>query len=406
MGDLVSKIAAVPADTSRSLIKRSLEAVRSHLGMDVAYLSEIVGESSIFREVDAPGLEHLAAPGDVRSLEHVYCRHILEGRLPELIPDTADFPLATSMPITQIVPIGSHVSVPVRHPNGRLYGMFCCLSAERRPSLNDRDLHIVRAFAGLVAEEIDRTAADAEERARKRKDVCDALRPGGFAMYLQPICNLLDGQASGYEALARFSLLPVRTPDCWFADAADVGLGVELECAAIASAVQLLPMLPPGRTLSVNASPASVISGALDALFDVEQPQLLVLELTEHAIVADYEELRSSLTGLRAKGIRLAIDDAGAGFSGLQHILRLQPDVIKLDMTLIRDVDTDPARRALASAMMSFARQTGATLVAEGIETASERSALIALGFRLGQGYLLGRPAPWSAESAIAASAA
>ena len=100
------------------------------------------------------------------------------------------------------------------------------------------------------------------------------------------------------------------------------------------------------------------------------------------------------LAPLRARGVQLAIDDAGAGFSGLQHILKLQPDLIKLDMTLIRDIDTDPARRSLASAMQTFARQTGAILVAEGVETASERKTLISLGFQRGQGYLLGKPAP------------
>ena len=394
MGDLLSKFTAAPAGASTSLVKRSLEAVRAHLGMDVAYVSEIVNNDSVFREVDAPGLEHLVAVGDVRSLEHVYCRHILEGRLPELIPDTAAIPLAAAMPITLMVPIGAHVSVPIRHADGKLYGMFCCLSADRRPSLNDRDLHIVRAFAGLVAEEIDRDVVRSEEHARKHAQVLDALKPGSLSIHLQPICDLLDGHAAGYEALARFRLSPYRSPDRWFADAAEVGLGVELECAAIRAAVQALPLLPEGASLSVNASPGTVVSGALDALFDVEQPERLVLELTEHAVVEDYDRLRSHLIRLREKGVRLAIDDAGAGFSGLQHILKLQPNLIKLDMTLIRDIDNDPARRALASAMMSFARQTGATLVAEGIETASERATLIALGFRLGQGYLLGKPVP------------
>jgi EAL domain-containing protein (putative c-di-GMP-specific phosphodiesterase class I) len=405
MSDLLSKIAPVSSCGSTSLVKRSLEAIRAHLGMDVAYLSEIVGDESVFREVDAPGLEHLAAVGNVRSLEDVYCRHILEGRLPELMPDTSAFPLAVSMPITQAVPIGAHVSVPIRRPGGELYGMFCCLSAESRPSLNERDLHIVRAFAGLVAEEIERDAATTEGHAAKRAAVKGAMLPGGMAIHLQPICDLVDGRPRGYEALSRFAGPNARTPDRWFADAADVGLGVELECAAIAAAVRLLPLLPADTTLSLNASPTTVVSGALDALFNVAEPERLVLEVTEHADVGDYDELCRHLERLRARGVRLAVDDAGAGFSGLQHILKLQPDSIKLDMALIRGIDVDPARRALASAMQSFARQTGAMLVAEGVETAAERKTLIALGFMRGQGYLLGRPAP-GAEVAAAEMAA
>lgn len=394
MGDLIAKLGPSASDPSGSLVKRSLEAVRAHLGMDVAYVSEIVGDDSVFREVDAPGLEHLAKPGDVRSLEEVYCRHILEGRIPELIPDTAAVPLAAAMPITRAVPIGSHVSVPIRRDNGEIYGMFCCLSATPRESLNERDLHIVRAFAGLVAEEIGRDAADKAARAAKLAAVREAFRPGALAIYLQPICDMLTGDPVGYESLSRFSVGPVRSPDRWFADAAEVGLGLELECAAIEAAAALLPSLPEPLYLSVNAAPATVASGALDALLDCARPHRLVLEVTEHSHVDDYDALCGPLARLRDRGVRLAVDDAGAGFAGLQHILRLRPDLIKLDMALIRDIDADPARRALASAMQSFARQTGARLVAEGVETESERKALTALGFRFGQGYLFGRPAP------------
>lgn len=109
-------------------VRRTLEAVRSHLGMDVAYISQFVAGRSVLREVDAPGSEALIKVGDSHSLDDVYCQHVLEGRLPELMPDTASVPLAASMPITAAVPVGSHVSVPIRLPDGRPYGMFCCMS--------------------------------------------------------------------------------------------------------------------------------------------------------------------------------------------------------------------------------------------------------------------------------------
>lgn len=394
MADILAQLGAPTPPAAATLAHRSLEAVRRHLGMDVAYLSEFVGNETHFREVDAPGLEHLIKVGDSKSLEDVYCRHILEGRLPELIPDTADFPLCVSMPITSQIPIGAHVSVPIRRADGELYGMFCCLSAAPRTELNDRDLHIVRAFATMVAEEMEREQVARQLHAEKTELVRRALEPGAFEIYLQPICSLLGGQPLGYEALSRFTLEPRRSPDLWFADANAVGLGAELECAAIDAALVVLPKLPDPLTLSVNASPETVANGAFAALIGDRDISRLTLELTEHAIVANYELLNAQIDPLRARGMKLAIDDAGAGFSGLQHILKLQPDIIKLDMTLIHDIDADPARRALASAMQMFARQTGAVLVAEGVETRQELSTLANLSFLRVQGYLLGRPGP------------
>lgn len=403
MNEFLTQLGVAAPDATATLAQRSLEAVRKHLGMDVAYISEFIAEDSVFRRVDAPGLGHLIAVGDVKSLEDVYCRHILEGRLPELIPDTAAEPIAMAMPITHGVPIGAHVSVPIRRPGGELYGMFCCLSAAPRPSLNDRDLHIVRAFAELVAEEIEHESAEQAALAATALLVEQAFAPDALAIFLQPICTLTGGQPTGFEALSRFAPAPYRTPDQWFADADRVGRGVELECLAIRAALVTLAQLPEPLTLSVNASPATVTSGAFAALVADRPVARLVLELTEHALVADYDELCIHLAPLRARGIKLAIDDAGAGFAGLQHILRLQPDIIKLDMALIRDIDTDPARRALASAMQMFARQTGAILVAEGVETPEELRTLAKLGFSRAQGYLLGKPAPQAAVVAALA---
>jgi EAL domain-containing protein (putative c-di-GMP-specific phosphodiesterase class I) len=391
MADLLTKLGAPTPSSAATLAHRSLEAVRRHLGMDVAYLSEFVGEDTVFREVDAPGLEALIKVGDSLPLEQVYCRHILAGRLPELIPDTSADPFATALP----VPIGAHVSIPIRRADGEIYGMFCCLSATPRPTLNERDLHIVRAFAGMVAEEMHREHAVQEALDRKTALVRQALEPGAFSIHLQPICALVGGQPLGFEALSRFVLEPPRKPDAWFADAADCGLGIELECAAIEAALLVYERLPACFTLSVNASPETVSSGALARLLENRVIDRLTLEVTEHAAVNSYEALNSELAPLRARGLKLAIDDAGAGFAGLQHILQLQPDIIKLDMTLIQTIDVDPARRALAGAMQMFARQTGAVLIAEGVESQAELSTLAQLSFMRAQGYLLGKPQPW-----------
>ena len=136
-------------------VKRSLQAIRAHLGMEVAYVSEFVGNQTVFREVDAPGLEAMIKVGDSQSLDDVYCRHILEGRLPQLIADTSTEPLAMAMPITHAVPIGKHMSVPIRLPDGSVHGMFCCLGFKSDHSLRQRDLQMMRVFADLAAFEIE-----------------------------------------------------------------------------------------------------------------------------------------------------------------------------------------------------------------------------------------------------------
>lgn len=152
--------------------------------------------------------------------------------------------------------------------------------------------------------------------------------------------------------------------------------------------------VPDGAYLSINASPEAVASGRVpDALAHLRLDRT-VLEITEHARVDDYDVLHRHLAPLKARGMRVAVDDAGAGYSGLQHIVQLAPDIIKMDMSLVRSVDSDPARRALASAMIFYAREMGSCVVAEGIETLAELETLKRLGADSGQGYLLGKPGP------------
>jgi EAL domain-containing protein (putative c-di-GMP-specific phosphodiesterase class I) len=379
------------------VVARALQAVREHLGLQVAYVSEFVGNQSIFRVVDAPGLEDLAKVGDSYSLDDVYCRHILEGRLPELIPDTAAEPIAAALPMTAAVPIGAHVSVPLRLSSGEIYGMFCCLGPQADPSLNARDLGMMKAFAALAAFEIERDiVAGADDRARKAR-IEQILADEAIGIVYQPIWSLSRGTPAGYEALARFSAEPLRTPDLWFAEAEQAGLGVELELLAIRRALTGLVAFPHHAYLSINSSPATVLSGRLGEVLASYPLDRIILEITEHDAIGDVAALLATLKPLREQGLRLAVDDAGAGYSGLQQILQMRPDLIKLDRFLIRDIQNDPGRRALAAALGAFARETASHLIAEGVETEAELAMLRALGVDLVQGYLLGRPEPLAA---------
>lgn len=388
------------AETLRSdagatgMVKRSLQVMRRHLGLQVAYVSEFVDDRSVFREVDAPGLEALIKPGDSRSLDEVYCRHILAGRLPELIPDTAREPLALSMPITAAVPIGAHVSVPIRLSDGSAYGMFCCLGPNADPSLNRRDLQMMRAFADLAAYEIDRVRRREEGLAERRAEIRALVDGNGLFIVHQPIEALSPRGVIGFECLSRFSGETQRTPDLWFAAAEEVGLRTELEITAVRLALDSARPLPDDVYVSINASPATLLDERLHGLLADHPGDRLVIELTENATVEDYGALAAALRPLRARGFRLAVDDAGAGYSSLQHILRLRPDFIKLDMSLTRDIDRDPARRALAAALIGFAHDVGSRIVAEGVETEEELRALQRLGADAVQGYLIGRPRP------------
>lgn len=390
---LHSLMAAVgQASPGNSMVKRSLEAIRTHLGMEVAYVSEFVGNRSVFREVDAPGLEAMIKVGDSQSLDDVYCRHILEGRLPQLIPDTAAEPLAMTLPITQAVPIGKHVSVPIRMPDGEVHGMFCCLGFKADRSLHERDLQMMRVFADLTAFEISNEREAKKAAAEKEHRVKAAITEKQLSILYQPIWDIENRRPVGFECLSRFSAAPSRSPDKWFAEAAETGLGLELELLAIAQALSAFPSFPPEVYLAVNASPETILSNQLDGLLADMPAERIVLEITEHAHVEDYDRLLRALQSLRIRGMRIAVDDAGAGYSSLQHILQLQPDLIKLDMGITRHIDLDMARRALASALVVFAADTGSSIIAEGVETASELRALQNIGVEKAQGYFLGRP--------------
>lgn len=215
----------------------------------------------------------------------------------------------------------------------------------------------------------------------------------GVAIHVQPIVDLATRHAVGFEALARFRSLPPRPPDEWFAEAAALDLGVHLELATIEHALSHLPALPADSYLSLNCSHRTVRSPDLRALLAPDAPRLVV-ELTEHEPVDDYEELARSLQPLRDLGVRIAIDDAGAGYASLRHTLALNPDIVKVDISLTRAIDTDRARRALASALISFGDEMNMTIIAEGIETEAELRTLADLGVRYGQGFHLAEPAP------------
>lgn len=377
---------------NEDILDIALETVRKHLGMEVAYLSEFVDGRSIFRAVSAPGLEALIQPGQSVDLKEVYCQHILNGDLPQLMSDTSMYPIATAMPITQKLPIGSHVSVPVNRPDGSVYGMFCCLSPSPNPTLNSRDLSVMETFASIASKALNETLERRSQIADITARINTAIEHDGFEIFLQPIMRLETGELASFEALSRFSATPYRSPDLWFNEASIVGQQVELEVLAIRKSLSLLPQLPSEVSISVNASPDTIASGILSDLILQAGPNRVILELTEHAIIEDFDSVSAAIQALRHLGVRIAADDVGAGHSGLTQLLRLRPDLIKLDIELVHGIDQNSAKRSLVKGMVHFASEIDATVVAEGIETEAELKTLRELKVHKGQGYLLGRP--------------
>lgn len=376
------------------MVLDALQSMRSIVGLEVAFVSQFKNGRRIFRYVDA--LEHTIAlhVGDSDPLEDTYCHRVVTGQLPELIHDASQLAAARDLPVTTTLPVGAHLSVPIRLSDGHVYGTFCCFSRSAAPSLCERDVDMMRCFADITAKFIEAQVHAERHLETLLERHTEVLNAELFSIVYQPIAHLQTGQIAGYEALTRFLAEPRRTPDLWFEEAAQVGLQQRLELAVLAKALRNLARIPEGAYLSINASPATVLSGALDEVLADYPCERLVLEITEHAFVQDYADIMAALAPLRARGLRLAVDDAGAGFASFRHILELRPDIIKLDNSLIRQIDSNLGYRALAQALVRFAHQTGSMVIAEGVETETEWALLKALHVDKAQGYLLGRPAP------------
>lgn len=195
------------------MIMRALDAVRKHLDMPIAYLSAFEDDMVVFKSVSAAKDNNLIAKGDSRPAEGTYCQGVLDGTLPQLIPDTSCVPAAVLLPITHQAPVGAVVSVPVRRNDGSIYGMFCCLSPTAKPRLNTRDLEVMTMFAELAAEVVNTQLDEETQENLMRQKISDTIIDQNFSIMLQPIVSLHDKKFLGAEALSRFWSQPYASPD-------------------------------------------------------------------------------------------------------------------------------------------------------------------------------------------------
>jgi EAL domain-containing protein (putative c-di-GMP-specific phosphodiesterase class I) len=390
LGHSMSELLADSAEEIK--LERVLGIVRRHLGMDVAFISRFRSEDRVLDHVDSANQTGLYQGQEIALFEG-YCLKVVRGELPELIADTSRNAVALAIPATLAIPIGSHLSVPIVLEDQRVYGTLCCFSHRPNRDLSERDVLAMRAFAEVLALHFDATGQVQRKHERATASVQSAMDLGLPRMVFQPIYAIAGMRLRGFECLARFDIAPYRSPDRWFSLAHEVGLGLALEYHAIEKALGFAPNFADNLCLNVNSSPELLTSGKLqDLASHGADLSRVVLEITEHAVVHDYAALGRALAPLRAQGMKLAVDDVGAGYSSMRHILSLKPDIIKLDMNIARSIDTDSMRKALAKGLTTFAHEIGSLVVAEGVETRAELETLAVLGVDSAQGYFLAKP--------------
>ena len=358
------KPGAVPVE---ALLGRALRALRAYLSVDVALITEMVDGKSVIRFADCTSDDARLRVGAADPFDHAPCSAGRSG--------------------------GNHLCVPIEIDGGRIYGSLICAGPRSEAVLHARDVSMIRVFAELAAEHIEADLHATQSTRSLVTSIEHVIAGDGVSFQYQPVYDVARGHVVGFEALARFAGTPPRSPDLWFADAARVGLDGELSARLVETAIQSFERLPQSVYIGFNVSPNIVVNGQLGRVFADVPLERIVLEINEHLFNRQYDEMAKVLAPMRAQGLRISVDDAGGGVESFRHILQLRPDIIKMHMSLVRNIHQDTARNALATALIQFGREQRCEMVAEGVETAAELAALKAMGVTRMQGYLLGRPA-------------
>lgn len=380
---------AKPRTEAGEQVADLLVTAKKALGLSVAFLSRLDGATQHLEVVES-SVPLLFREGVMRPQATSLCQAILDGRLPSVIPNLRDFPEAMRLPAAKMPRIRSFVSVPVVLSDGSLYGTFCAAGLTSDKGLTRRDRSLMEVLARAAAVVIEPDVRDTAERSEIEGRMSQVAAGGGPSVVLQPIVDLATGDRVGAEALSRFPRDWGKAPDVVFAEAHRIGRGHDMELMALRGAADHLAKVD--GYVAMNVSPATLLTDDCQRLLAAMPLDRILLELSEHDPVEDYDELKRVLGPLRAAGLRLAIDDVGSGFSSLRHVVLTTPDVIKLDRSIVAGVSGDPVLRTLLGSLVTFAHGCGSLVVAEGIETAEDAAALNAIGVDYGQGWHYGRP--------------
>lgn len=379
-------------ESTKDFIGLIVDSVREHLSADVSFLAEFKGDRKIVRRLSGEPHRVCIEEGHSFPLKETYCYRVSRGELPAVIENALEDERVRDLPITAQLNIGAYLSVPVMLSGGRQYGTLCALHNHPSTHIHERDMRFLRVLGDILGDHLSRQESTIAEYEMKSERIHQAIDESAFHVVFQPIVDLHSGKTVGAEALSRFDMEPRRTPDLWFAEAAQVGLQEELEVAAVRLALGHMDQLPEDIYLSVNVSPRVLLSDALFDAIEAVDASRVVVEVTEHEVIEEYQPLIAAVQRLHSTGARLAVDDAGAGYSGLSHIIQVSPRIMKLDMSLTRGIYQDVIKQALAISAVVFGSRIGMDIVAEGVETAEDVLALKIIGVRYAQGYYFAKP--------------
>lgn len=375
-------------------LNKLLSIVRKHLDMEVAFISKFVKNNRVFEVVNAKSNMLPINVNDSDPIEETYCARIVDEVIPNIICNTIEHAVTGKLPITDKLSIGSYIGVPIKLSSGEIYGTFCCYKLSPDDTLNQRDLSFLSAIADIATELIEKNVETEANYNEIMARIVSVLEQNKIDIHYQPIFNLKSNKITGFESLSRFNTTPYKPPNIWFGEASKVHLGEELEMMAIKIAIKGISEFKTDNYVAINTSPEYVLNGAIARVLEGVNLMRIVLEVTEYAPIRDYAHFREALEPLRKQGMRLAIDDAGSGYSSFQHVLELEADIIKLDITLTQNINSNNRKYLFAKALCAFSKAINCCIVAEGVETIDELNCLRELGVDNVQGYLLGRPMP------------
>jgi EAL domain-containing protein (putative c-di-GMP-specific phosphodiesterase class I) len=360
--------------------------------MDVAFVSRQIGTTHrIFTHVAARGVAPLAS-GDLNPNENSLCWLVIQGKLPERVTDTSHYEAAACLPITDAINVRAHFSVPLRRRNGEIHGSLCCFSYRPRPDIAERDMQIIRSVAAIVSDQIE-SRIELEERGEDAAaEIARLIIDDALTVIHQPIYDLHDWHLVGHECLMRHKASPDLSPRVLLDQARAAGRTLELELHMARKALATLDPEHPDRFIAINVSPETLASPALGRIIPEGLASRLVIELTHQDTTGDVGAIREAIRVLKERAW-VAVTSEGVGLAGLDALVDLGPDIVKLDPALLTGIAADPARRALVRALVQFAADTGVTLIAQGVETREDLQALRELGVRFAQGDVLGKPA-------------
>lgn len=392
VGDILHDSAGIEPGTTDQLLPGLLESIRLHLDMEVGFISQFQDGRRHFLHVSATEGRELISEDGSDALEDSVCLKVVEGKVPNLVHDAQAEPGMQEMAVIKQLGIRTHASVPILLGDGEIFGTLCCFSTQSDKSLDEKHIAFMSVIGDLIGTAVQREQLHDRRLEKAREHLLDILHSGALQMVWQPVNDSVNRRITAVEALARFRTEPYRPPNEWFDEARAINMGTKLERNAFIKGVEILADLPDHLSVGFNVCGTTVLDGKFREFLMEQDLRRLVIEITEHDIINDYQALAEALEPFRRRGLKLAVDDFGAGYASFRHILNLEPDIIKLDMSLVRDIDRNAKAQAIVRALVAFATDNACQLLAEGVETEAELATLNSLGITLIQGYKLHKP--------------